>query len=265
MLSFGTKACNMTNEGPSNAANLPGRGPDAPATAYPDQIQSAPAIQTLPSERTKVSNAYFPPNWHDLIQDPDRPVKGWPKVALLMAKTPEFAAFDRFRDLNTKSLLYYQTQLTLLRKKLHELEYQDHLYGDGKQPLFAKHADLLVEAEEDSSLQWKLVLEIRSLLKEYSQSIIIDTLFQVLIAYKDKALLRFSRISALPEPDNFDMKSFRDRVRDPSGGDFCIAGDGEQHTWGDIYDDDEMELSGRNSGGSCGGSFGSILLIALAS
>lgn len=50
---------------------------------------------------------------------PDGPIQGLPQLALLMARNHEFAAFSRFRDLNIKSLLYYQAELEILGKKLH--------------------------------------------------------------------------------------------------------------------------------------------------
>ncbi len=84
-----------------------------------------------------------------------------------MAKTPDFAAFSRFRDLNIKSLLYYQAQLTNLKKKLHELEYEDARSKDKSKEKFASRADFLMTSED--SEQFKLITKIRLLLKEYSK------------------------------------------------------------------------------------------------
>lgn len=89
-----------------------------------------------------------------------------------MAKTPDFAAFPRFRDLNVKSLLYYQVELTKLRRKLHDQEYEDNgkpsddeLFPDAAD--FAERADFLVENQ--NSPQFMIIKEIRRLLKEYSE------------------------------------------------------------------------------------------------
>jgi hypothetical protein len=79
-----------------------------------------------------------------------------------MGKTPDVAAFPRFRDLNVKSLLYYQCQLTILRSKLHKLEYEDAAAGE----CWNVWADDLVEATE--SEQFKTIKEMRIVLKEYS-------------------------------------------------------------------------------------------------
>jgi hypothetical protein len=87
-----------------------------------------------------------------------------------MANTPDFAAFDRFRDLNIKNLLYYQTQLNSLGRKLHQQEYADYRNTDGdvadERQLFARRLDVLMEAK--GSKQLELVTQIRRLLKEYS-------------------------------------------------------------------------------------------------
>lgn len=54
-------------------------------------------------------------------------------------------------------------------------------------------------------------------------------------------MLLFTQLSALPEPENYNINTFRKWLRDPAGGHFCIAGNGEQHTWGDLYDNDGEE------------------------
>jgi hypothetical protein len=94
---------------------------------------------------------------------PKDPIQGWPQLAMAMAKTPDFAAFSRFRDLNTKSLLYYQAQLAIYRDRLHRLEYEDAI-KEGK--LWAERADKLVETD---SPQFQAVKDMRKVLKEYSQ------------------------------------------------------------------------------------------------
>jgi hypothetical protein len=48
----------------------------------------------------------------------------------------------------------------------------------------------------------------------------------------DEALLQYSQVSALPEPESCNMKTFRIWLRNQ---DFDIVGDGEQHTWGNLY------------------------------
>jgi hypothetical protein len=96
---------------------------------------------------------------------PEDAVEGWPQLAQLMADTPDFAAFPRFRDLNVKSLLYYQVELNSLRKKLHRLEHADKAHPQRKK--YALYADTLVN-EANASEQLQTMRTIRTVLKEYS-------------------------------------------------------------------------------------------------
>lgn len=107
-------------------------------------------------------------------QTSDDHVPGWPCIAKLMAVRPEFEAYSRFRELNVKNLLYYQVELTELREELKKLELDDwrkrELSDAGK---FAKYADYLIasptlESPKDRK-QWKVVVKIRKLLKQYSK------------------------------------------------------------------------------------------------
>jgi len=168
-MKFGPEVTSMATDGHLTAAT------DEAGATNPDSIQISPADPSASNESRKDPYRTLPSTWDDDIHNLDRPVPGWPKVALMMAKTPDFAAFDRFRDINIKSLLYYQTQLTVLRKKLHKQEHKDHQLGDEEEQRYAKHAYFMVGSingeGEEGSRQWKLVLEIRTLLKEYSQSI----------------------------------------------------------------------------------------------
>lgn len=91
--------------------------------------------------------------------------QGWPHLAHLMASTPEFAAFSRFRDLNIKSLLYYQCELNVLREKLNYKENVDLNNGND----YNVNAEKLITADPVPE-QYKMILDIRALLKEYSES-----------------------------------------------------------------------------------------------
>jgi hypothetical protein len=75
-----------------------------------------------------------------------------------MAQVPEYAAFPRFRELNVKSLLYYQAQLKSLQQKI--------LLQEQESTLNMRRYDHLVE--DTDSDHHKLHLELRILLREYS-------------------------------------------------------------------------------------------------
>jgi len=91
---------------------------------------------------------------------PADPAPGWPHLAQLMAEIPEFAAFPRFKDLNTKNLLYYQAELKNLREQLHD---QEHTSPEK----YAQRADVLMKHEETE--HYKLIIKLRTLLAEYSK------------------------------------------------------------------------------------------------
>ncbi|KAI9861065.1 MAG: hypothetical protein M1813_005494 [Trichoglossum hirsutum] len=216
------------------------RGSDLSATACdPNSRQTTPIDKVFPVEAagrtsSSISSSSGSEEEYDIMKDPDNPAEGWPRVALLMAKTPDFAAFSRFRDLNVKSLLYYQAQLTNLRNRLHEKEYEDAC-GNEDERQFASRADFLMSSE--GSDQLKIVTEIRAILKEYSKFAEPDLAVKPLMGVLDEALLQYSQISALPEPDVYNMKNFRKWLRHKKAGNFCIGGVGEQNTWGDLYTD----------------------------
>jgi hypothetical protein len=100
---------------------------------------------------------------------------GWPRVAKLMADTPDIESFSRFREMNVKNLLYYQVELTVLGDELTNMELKDwRKRGMSQVGEFAKYADSLVDSKIDLSnakdhRQWDLVLKMRERLKEYSK------------------------------------------------------------------------------------------------
>lgn len=102
---------------------------------------------------------------NDSDEEDGNDVQGWPQLAQLMAKTPDLAAFPRFRDLNVKSLLYYQCELDHLRRKLRKLERTDKVNNK----YYAEYADDLVVGEKGvKSEQFQTIKDIRRVLKEYS-------------------------------------------------------------------------------------------------
>jgi hypothetical protein len=156
-------------------------------TAYNHSNQTTPKIGGLPktarrasnSSRSSRSSSENDDESDDESEDeygvkryPEDPVEGWPGVASLMAKTPDFAAFSRFRDLNIKSLLYYQAQLTNLKRNLHKQEYKDNRSQVSPNKDFASRADFLMTTK--GAKQLKLITEIRLLLKEYSKYLELD-------------------------------------------------------------------------------------------
>ena len=142
----------------------------------PNSNNSTPNAPNFPKQESSVNEDDFqcPEDISNLENDLDQPVPGWPKLALLMAQTPDFASFARFRDLNIKSLLYYQAELRSLKIELHKLEWRDYRLSGKKDERhhYRQRADFLAESQDESGNpgpQWALVLRMRSLLKEYSK------------------------------------------------------------------------------------------------
>jgi Family of unknown function (DUF6594) len=109
----------------------------------------------------------------DADKDPRFPVPGYPRLTKLIVDYPGFEAFQSFRDLNIKSLLYYQAELAELRLRLHELEYRDYrekpFPGAGKCfRTFEKISEGRTSDNENARMQYDKIKRIREVLKEYS-------------------------------------------------------------------------------------------------
>jgi hypothetical protein len=115
-------------------------------------------------------------------EDRSRPAPGWPELVKLISETPDFEAFPAFTDLNLKSLLYDQAELTILRKELHAAEWEDKRTpprddddddGTVEPSDYAKRLDALFLSrsakDPKSRKQWELIKQIREVLKEYSK------------------------------------------------------------------------------------------------
>jgi hypothetical protein len=132
----------------------------------------------------------------DIEEDLSKPVPaGYPALVKLIVKYPEFEAFQSFKDLNIKSLLYYQAELDELRRDLHRLEWRDYR---GEPFHGAEECCLTVDrllwgrdsGDKNAGRQYKKMEKIREVLKEYNA-----------------ALLQYSKISALPKADSFNVNS----------------------------------------------------------
>ncbi len=153
--------------------------PDSPAS---QRVPESPNGKHCDACRGYTKTPYDDNN--DPADDLEQPLHGWPEVAKLMAKYPGFEAFPTFKDLQLKSLLYYQAELVALRRKLHELEWEDHRNSDfnGAEVICKRVDKLLIcgarEKDPDARKQMELVSKIRTVLKDYSRSIVPTTVRQ---------------------------------------------------------------------------------------
>jgi hypothetical protein len=98
-------------------------------------------------------------------------VVGYPKLAAKFEVLPEASSYRRFGALNAQNLLYYQAELTYLEEKLQRQQKKDEIDQIGHGSSYAKNWYWLKHSKADGNgAQLELVMQIRMLLKEYSES-----------------------------------------------------------------------------------------------
>jgi hypothetical protein len=109
----------------------------------------------------------------DQISNP----QGYERLANMMAEYPANAVFRQFGSLSTLNLLYYQAELAQLETDLCEAAKLDRDSTDRCRQLYFQNFRLLSNGVTDNDdlaveaqVQWKLVLKMRRVLKEYSKS-----------------------------------------------------------------------------------------------
>lgn len=149
---------NHSNSDPPSSDSATTTAVNSPATS-----QFPPGAQNADTQAATSSGSSSSSDDDDEADVSPDSIQGWPQLAQLMAQTPDLAAFPRFRDLQVKSLLYYQCELQVLRRKLHLLEYKDSADDKG----YNQWADDLMK-HGNKSKQFKLIEQIRVVLKKYS-------------------------------------------------------------------------------------------------
>lgn len=104
--------------------------------------------------------------------------QGYGRIAEMLAIHPTNAVFRQFGSLNALNLLYYQAELTQLEVDLCEAARLDRDDTDRCRQLYFRSHWLLShgsihdgEPTAESMVQWKLVLKMRRVMKEYSMSL----------------------------------------------------------------------------------------------
>jgi hypothetical protein len=93
----------------------------AAPTAVPTAVPTGPST-SIHCNTYPACTHYDEDDERDASHDLKQPCHGWPELVKVMVESPGFEAFQAFRDLNIKSLLYYQAELVKLRRQLHALE-----------------------------------------------------------------------------------------------------------------------------------------------
>ena len=98
-------------------------------------------------------------------------VIGYPKLAHKMGIIPEQAIFRQFSALGAASLLYRQAELVYLERELREVQREDNEDSDPcKQEYAVYWKGLNGSIVKGNGRQWKLLLQIRTKLKDYRGS-----------------------------------------------------------------------------------------------
>jgi hypothetical protein len=168
------------------------------------------------------------------------PLPGWPMVTKIIADNPGLEAFPSFRDLNIKSLLYYQGELDQLRTKLQIQEWNDHdnpPHSVGGDLILAARVDHLLDSKRLDNVgrkQFGLIAEIREVLNKYSTfSLIFGRMFFDSAVSVDKALIQYSQITAFQKADPINVETLRNWISDERYGGRCIEGSGSR-SWGPL-------------------------------
>ena len=96
------------------------------------------------------------------------PPNGYARMADMVGQYPETAIFSRFARLNAKNLLYMQAELVQMEYELDTVAFEDSQGDDPNRRSFQAYVYNMKKARGPDSLQWRMVLEIRQRLKEYS-------------------------------------------------------------------------------------------------
>ncbi|KAI1456510.1 hypothetical protein F4805DRAFT_458716 [Annulohypoxylon moriforme] len=97
--------------------------------------------------------------------------KGYSKIALFMQDHPEDAMVRRFSALNLQNILYLQAEIIDLERDIEKLEAGNNSSAEDDRRNFAFDWYTLAHIHDtpDSGEQWGKWLQLRKVLKEYSQ------------------------------------------------------------------------------------------------
>ena len=99
---------------------------------------------------------------------------GYHRLADFMGEYPDYAVYRRFGTLNSPNLLYLQAELVMLEQLLKKYAAEDTSSNAEHQPLYARNWMLLSNQggpKSRSKKQWNLMLRIRKVLRQYSESV----------------------------------------------------------------------------------------------
>lgn len=128
------------------------------------------------SGATATNNASAPPppkvENHQTSIEILRAMGGYHEIAGMMTKFPITAVFKRFGFLNYLNILYFQAELAILEECIKEVAQNDRDSCDREHEQYFQSFRHLFEGRSaaggKNETQWRLILRMRAVLKEYS-------------------------------------------------------------------------------------------------
>ena len=178
----------------------------------------------------------------DMPMDP-RPPEGYDRLASFMGYFPEAAIFRRFATLNAKNILYLQAELFWLEEELEKVAKDDAQCTNGNRPVYSRDWYRLSHSEEhpdSNSKQWKIFMNIRKVLKEYSRCkplVILSVSFADQCMRKDTAILQQKELVKLEAPSSLALSAIKDWMESPRMGWVYLLGP-DKDLWrkADVYE-----------------------------
>lgn len=96
--------------------------------------------------------------------------QGYHRLANVMSKDTSFAIFRTFNEVNLLNLSSLQAEINDLQHKFGFLYRSDDVSNDATRREFSRRFLLLHRSQEGESRQYKMLLELRAKMKEYSIS-----------------------------------------------------------------------------------------------
>lgn len=103
--------------------------------------------------------------------------RGYRRLADAMAWDPALMILPRFREANALNLICLQAEVADIEEKLNDAMNEDDGANDTERKQYSRNFDILRKHGVDSD-QWKLSLQLREKLKEYSECLHFHRLLQ---------------------------------------------------------------------------------------
>lgn len=169
--------------------------------------------------------------------------RGYPQLSALMGPYTGMAIYRKFAELNARNLAYMQAEILIMEADLNSIAKLDAQSGTAEEKLFSKEVWKLREPGANN-LQRRKILELRTIMKEYSTFRRHHEGELELTGSLDEALLVQSQISKLDKAEKCNLEILRDWLCKERGGDGFLSGL-ESKAWNEEATADLIALSAQ--------------------